>query len=201
MIEMKGMVEQEIGLFLDWLVRHGRHVAFEGAQVVSEGGIGHIATPQHHGPVYQGRRIATVGASYRIPKVDLGRACCPHFVTGEITTGAEDIVYDGVPVVMVGDTGKHWPGCGTAAVFVAEGWRRIPSPADRWDFSQLAQSGGFSISAGDDPDSLDLPGKPAPQMAPPPPGIFAIRAGDDPDEVVLPTALLKPGVTYSTDTD
>ncbi|MDF1871193.1 hypothetical protein [Vannielia sp.] len=198
MIEMKGMFEEEIGLFLEWLVRHNRYVAFEGAQVVSQGGIGHVSVPQNHGPVYQGRRILTVGASYRIPKVDLGNACCPHFVTGEITTGAEDIVYDGVPVVMVGDMGKHWPGCGTATVFVTEGWRRIPSPVDRWDFASHEGQGGFTINAGDDPDSLDLPGKPkAPAM--PPQGIFSIRAGDDPNDISVPVELLKSGFRQSDD--
>ncbi|MGR3795802.1 hypothetical protein [Vannielia sp. SX4] len=190
MIELKGMVEEEIGLLLEWLARRNVHVAFEGAQVVSEGGIGHIAVPLHFGPSYQGRRIATVGAPYRIPKVDLGNHCCPHFVTGEIESGDTDIVYDGVPIVMVGDTGKHWPGCGTAKVFVAEGWRKMASAHDTWDFTTLSGGGGggFTIRAGDDPDDLDLPG--APKAPVPVPGIFGVAAGADPEEAMRSFAAL-----------
>ena len=194
MIELSGMYEEEIGLFLEWLVRRGRHVAFEGMQVVSQGGTGHITVPLAFGPSYMGRRIATVGAAYRIPKVDLGNACCPHFSVGSIETGDETILYQGVPVVMFGDRGKHWPGCGTSTVFVAEGWRRIPRPTDHWDFSQHQGATGLTINAGDDPDSLDLPGKPRPPAMP---GIFTIRAGDDPDEVQLPTHLLPGGTTHT----
>ncbi|MCO6381179.1 MAG: hypothetical protein JXQ91_19385 [Vannielia sp.] len=190
MIDLKGMFEEEIGLLLEWLARRNVYVAFEGAQVVSEGGIGHIAVPLHFGPSYQGRRIATVGAPYRIPKVDLGNACCPHFVTGEIEVGDGDIVYDGVPVVMVGHTGKHWPGCGTAQVFVTEGWRKIPSPHETLDFGALRAGGGggFTIRAGDDPDSLDLPG--APKAPAPPAGIFGVAAGADPEEAMRSFAAL-----------
>lgn len=158
MIEMHGMYEEEIGLFLEWLSRHGRHVAFEGARVRSQGGEGHIAIPLDFGPVYCGRRIATLGASYRIPKVDLGNRCCPHFAVGEIVSGAPDIVYQGVPVAMVGDRGNHWPGCGTSSVFVVEGFGRTPSPVDRWDFS-AHEFTGFRITAGDDPDEVKLPGQ------------------------------------------
>lgn len=201
MIEMAGMHEEEIGLFLEWLARRNRHVAFEGARVVSQGGIGHLAIPAEHGPFYQGRRIVTVGAKYRLPKVDLGRPCCPHFATGEIVTGAPDIVFEGVPVVMFGDKGEHWPGCGTASVFVAEGWRRMVQPRDRWDFSQHARSGGFTISAGDDPDALELPGKPAPAPmgAAGGGGMFTIRAGDDPAQVAVPTGLFGDNITVRKD--
>ena len=182
MIELSGMFEEEIGLLLEWLARRQRFVAFEGAQVVSEGGIGHIAVPLEFGPSYQNRRIATVGAPYRIPKVDLGNSCCPHFSVGRITTGAEDIRFEDVPIVMQGHQGSHWPGCGSAQVFVAEGWRRGPSPHDTWTFGPAAARGGFTINAGDDPDTLDLPGQPA---APAPlPGAFGIRAGDDPEAMI-----------------
>ncbi|SIO05531.1 hypothetical protein [Vannielia litorea] len=152
MIELSGMFEEELILLLNWLAGRKRHVAFEGAQVVSEGGIGRIRNPLPDGPVVQGRRIATLGSPYSVPRIDLGNSCCPHHVSGQIETGAEDIVFEGVPVVMVGDTGRHWPGCGTAQVFVAEGWQKMLVPRAQWDFSRIGRSAGFTFTADTKPE-------------------------------------------------
>jgi hypothetical protein len=125
MIELDGMTEEELVALLDDLALRKRNVAFAGGKVLSKGGMGTLAFPFHFGPVVGHREIATVGVGYSIPGEDHGQPCCPHMCSGTIEQGAQDVVFQGRPVVMVGHKGSHWPSCGAkrAPAVVVEGWK------------------------------------------------------------------------------
>ncbi|MBT0959391.1 hypothetical protein IV417_18525 [Alphaproteobacteria bacterium KMM 3653] len=134
MVKLEDLDEGEMLELFQELFFHGRHPAFAGSKVLSEGGHGQIDFPQAEGPMFQGQRIALLGAPYRVVGLNRGGACCPHFALGKIVTGAEDIQWRGTPIVMTGDRGVHAHACGTNTVIVTEGWRKIQTPGETFDF-------------------------------------------------------------------
>lgn len=137
MIDLDGMDEEALDAVFLELFFNQRYPAFAGSRVRSEGGWGQINVPQLFGPMYKGQRVACVGAEYRVIGMDLGNDCCSHFVHGKIITGAHDLCFQGVPLVMVGSRGKHTGGCGTGTVVVTEGWRKIESPGETVSFFEF----------------------------------------------------------------